>query len=192
MTMVHCNINVIIPDAPYLLKSHWSAFRQCCPQHYVLCICCEDWCYNMAARRHPLPCVVVILHIGPDVAYRIDHRWIDWPYKWCWWHRNVRHYHNKYTAKIKGAARLRDVTPRLLVNPTFRWNLVTLSSRDQAAQWEQTLLHSVTNKHEAPFVWNVGSVTDHQHRQQNRWKIFLFRKYVRFLGHFVWDLWCTR
>jgi len=38
----------------------------------------------------------------------------------------------------------------------------------QAVQEEKTLfLLFVTNEHEAPFIRNVGSITDQQHRQQN-------------------------
>jgi uncharacterized protein YoxC len=153
---------------PFVLKSRWCPFRLCCPQYCVLYTCCEDWCCNMAAWFHPPLCVVFILQIGPDAAYRIDQVWIDWPCSWCWWQRNVRHYHNKYSAKIKGAACFQDVTPRLLVNTTFRKNLVTSSSRVKQPKeskhccrtaWQTNTKHRLSETSEASQITSTRSRT---------------------------------
>jgi hypothetical protein len=196
MSRVKC----IIPEASYLLKSHWSHFRRCCLQYstfyghsvrpdVAMCLpgatlCCVSWLYY----RLGLMQFIV---------------WIDWLCRWYWWRRNVRYYHNKYTAKIKGAARLRNVTPRPLVNPTFRRNLVTLSSRDKAAQWGKQCCCTAwqTNTKRRLFETSVASqITSTNRRTAERSfhfvNMFDFRALcLGFVVHKVrvgQDLWCTR
>lgn len=147
----------------------------------------------MAAWCHPLLCVVFILQIGPDAAYRIYHVWIVWPCRWCWWQRNVRHYHNKHSAKIRGAACLRDVTQCLLVNPTFRRNLITLSSRVKQLKesehcccivWKINTKHSLSETSAASQITSTASRT--AERSSYFVNIFDFRAFcVGFVVHKV-------